>query len=384
MTKLVDFVTSFPVLIAVSLGLATLISNWLLARTNRLNAIMRHEWEKEKWSREQTSSAYRVCLEKLSEAWHLPFESPEGKKLQVKDFLGRMSSLRYVPAWAAVLESYSSQYSRKRIQGSREELMTCMRNALQEALGKEEKDLIAEHGLTTAIDNMLKEVISCTKTDLTQSSDRAAETRTGGKNMLNENDTRNKIDAKVAYEQIFHEMRRYRDYELTVATWWNTVLLALFSGIIWAKSQAAGNFAYTLSQSWTANFLLTAFVLAMGAGILHSLRYTSVRYSTWRSTINQFEEPDLVKETAQILQNHNCWKPLYTIVGTTISIVSGILILLWYTGPLNPDWYDKPPAVIVLPLIWILFSFIYWGISADNLKNKSRGFFACIQKKFSC
>ncbi len=77
MTQLIEFLTSFPFLVAISLGLAALIGNWMTARTNRLNAIAQREWEKEKWSREQTASAYQECLRYLSESRHMPFRNSQ-------------------------------------------------------------------------------------------------------------------------------------------------------------------------------------------------------------------------------------------------------------------------------------------------------------------
>lgn len=381
MPELTEFLTSFSLfslLVAVSLAIAHFFGNRTIAQTNKLNAIAQREWEKEKWSREQTATAYKECLKHLSDSWHLPFERPDGKKLQVKDFLGRMSSLKYVPAWAAVLESYSSEESRQKIKTSREELTVCMKAALKDSLEKEEKELIPEHGLTTAIDEMLREVISCAKKDLTQNNTLETQSKYEGETMPEENQTANcdKLSINHVYDQLYHEMRRHRDYELTVATWWATLLLALLSGIVWAKSQDWG-LAKDLIEHSIAKSLLTAFVLAVGFGLLQALHYTNLRYNTWRTTCNKFAEPEFVKEAAGKLRKHNCWTPLMTIVTIIIAIISGILLVLWY----EQTWW-----ALGLSVGWACFALIYWWVLlCENLmepRTRLGAFRSCWSSKW--
>lgn len=157
-----------PVYIAIALGVAALAGVLIANAVNRSNTRSQLKCEIQKWLMERREVAYKECLNHLARSRTTRLEGPDGPIIDREDFLARLQNLQYVPVWTTVLVAYASDESKTQINKASETLTACMDKARQAAA---EPDLyfISDNGLTAAIDDMLKTITECTKTDLTES-----------------------------------------------------------------------------------------------------------------------------------------------------------------------------------------------------------------------
>lgn len=170
------------------------------------------------------------------------------------------------------------------------------------------------------------------------------------------------INPDTVYTQLYFEMRRYRDYELSVATWWTTMLLALLSGIIWGQGGSPG-LLHELLQDVSVKGVLTGLVILLGIGILHALHYTNVRYNTLRASCDtNFSEPPFIEELRDLIRHGKAWTPLKSIVIIISALVSGIVFVLWYK--------TNPQVGIIFGGGWLLLALGYWfGCRSEQLRK---------------
>ncbi len=92
----------------------------------------------------------------------------------------------------------------------------------------------------------------------------------------------------TVYAERYNEMRRYRDYELTAATWYTAILLGVLGLIVTAKFGDIGTtslLAKSLSSSTTIQFLVAGAITLIGGGSFYSVRYVHFRYNElWNHT----------------------------------------------------------------------------------------------------
>lgn len=165
-------------------------------------------------------------------------------------------------------------------------------------------------------------------------------------------------DANYLYTQMYTEMRRYRDYETTVATWWATLLLALLGGLIAAQgNRCPPGLAENLLKQCCIKAFLTLAVVSIGAGLLHALHYTNIRYNTLRHECNiYFKDPQELKRIGTTLRTeHKGWTPLYTIVLIVITLIGAILFVIW-AGPCASASGIVPASLWIGMAVWIWFS----------------------------
>jgi len=85
-----------------------------------------------------------------------------------------------------------------------------------------------------------------------------------------------KVSSDIAYQELYQEMRRYRDYELSASTWYTTILLAILGGILAAKY---GNPALIqLFRECFVKFIAAFIVLIVGGSGVWSIYFSHRRY----------------------------------------------------------------------------------------------------------
>ena len=111
-------------------------------------------------------------------------------------------------------------------------------------------------------------------------------------------ETQKAVDVNTVYSEMYTEMRRFRDYELRVSTWYTTILVAIvgflakqrFDEVIEAESMAP------LSQkSVWESVLVLIIITALAFASCFSVWYASRRYFTLRDWMNENLEPEWTK-----------------------------------------------------------------------------------------
>jgi hypothetical protein len=104
------------------------------------------------------------------------------------------------------------------------------------------------------------------------------------------------VSSDVIYQEKYQEMRRHRDYELTVSTWYTTILLAIAGVIFTAKFTDTSS---TISSLLTYNYIIKIFLFIVDFVIMfsgcYSVWYSHDRYESLRKFMNDFFEPKIPK-----------------------------------------------------------------------------------------
>jgi len=138
-------------------------------------------------------------------------------------------------------------------------------------------------------------------------------------------EARENINPDIVYQELYEEMRRYRDYELTSSTWFMVILLATISGIITLKFGDHSNF-----DLLTCNFLfkvISSFLCTLIAlsGILSAI-FAACRYNHLRDWVTKNFEPDWKKYKPKDIK---FLKPIWLIVTTQVTLWIISLFLIW-------------------------------------------------------
>ncbi len=83
------------------------------------------------------------------------------------------------------------------------------------------------------------------------------------------------------YAQLYTEMRRYRDHEQRVVTWWTTILLAVVAGIIHFSTQGQG-------IHYGIRVVLVVTVVCLSSAMTCLIAYTNRRYQDLREHTNRY------------------------------------------------------------------------------------------------
>jgi len=89
------------------------------------------------------------------------------------------------------------------------------------------------------------------------------------------------LSVDTMYQQLYTEMRRYRDHEHGVVTWWTTILLAVVAGIIHFSTQGQG-IHYGIRVG------LIVGVLSLSAAMTCLIAYSNRRYHDLREHTNRY------------------------------------------------------------------------------------------------
>lgn len=85
-----------------------------------------------------------------------------------------------------------------------------------------------------------------------------------------------KVSSDIVYQELYQEMRRYRDYELSVSTWYTAILLAILGGVFTAKYGDLG--LAQLANECVIKFIAAFIVLIVGGSGLYSIWFSYRRY----------------------------------------------------------------------------------------------------------
>lgn len=85
-----------------------------------------------------------------------------------------------------------------------------------------------------------------------------------------------RVSSDIAYQELYQEMRRYRDYELSVSTWYTAILLAILSGVFTAKYGDLG--LDQLASECVTKFIAAFVVLITGGSGIYSIWFSHRRY----------------------------------------------------------------------------------------------------------
>jgi hypothetical protein len=105
-------------------------------------------------------------------------------------------------------------------------------------------------------------------------------------------DETRKVSPDTVYMQMYAELRRYRDYELTVATWFTSILLAMLGAIVAGKYVAAGSpLGVALERCPSLKWCLAAVPVLIGVFGAWSIAYAMRRYGNLRKWMTDTLEP---------------------------------------------------------------------------------------------
>ncbi len=114
--------------------------------------------------------------------------------------------------------------------------------------------------------------------------------------MCEHNDKENKPDdvsKDTVYGEFYTEMRRYRDYQLNVATWYTAILLAILSGVLAMKFGSTQSALFQLlSANWIVKVLIAGFATLIGISGIYSILYSSWRHDELRKYVDNHLEPN--------------------------------------------------------------------------------------------
>jgi hypothetical protein len=104
-----------------------------------------------------------------------------------------------------------------------------------------------------------------------------------------------KISNEAVYSELYNEMRRYRDYELSASTWYTAILIALLGFIVSVKYGSSDPVS-TFSHIWYFQVLVLLISTILGVSSFYSIWYANKRYSEIRKIVDEHLEPKWVKE----------------------------------------------------------------------------------------
>ncbi len=89
------------------------------------------------------------------------------------------------------------------------------------------------------------------------------------------------LSVDTMYQQLYTEMRRYRDHEQGVVTWWTTILLAVVAGMIHFSTQEQG-------IHYGIRVVLVVSVVCVSSAMTCLIAYTNRRYLDLREHTNEY------------------------------------------------------------------------------------------------
>ncbi len=105
------------------------------------------------------------------------------------------------------------------------------------------------------------------------------------------------VSKDTVYSEMYAEMRRFRDYELTAATWYVVILLAILGAILTLKfGSTQSGLSQLLSTNLPLRLIIAGFATLIGVSGCYSVIYGSSRYHELRKYVDGHLEPEWKKE----------------------------------------------------------------------------------------
>ena len=131
-------------------------------------------------------------------------------------------------------------------------------------------------------------------------------------------DKQNEVSRDAVYKQLYHEMRRHRDYERLISGWYSTLALGAIAGLL-----SIPRIGIRL-DTWLVWFLVTVIAIA-GAGVCYVVCYSHDRYQSLRKYTNEKIEPSW-KQKPQIPEKK--LKPHHILIVINAALTIAIIVVL--------------------------------------------------------
>jgi len=137
----------------------------------------------------------------------------------------------------------------------------------------------------------------------------------------------NEVSKDTVYSEFYAEMRRFRDYELTISTWYTAILLAVLGAILTFKfGPTSSELSHLLRTNLLIKILLAGVSSLIGISGLCSVIYASRRYHELREYVDKNLEPKWKKFKPE----YKKWGPRQAILMTFfILIIITDIVALW-------------------------------------------------------
>jgi hypothetical protein len=137
---------------------------------------------------------------------------------------------------------------------------------------------------------------------------------------------RKEVSQEIVYQEMYQEMRRHRDHELTSSTWYNTILLAIIVAVTEFKFGISGvSPSALLMQNWLFKFGLSFVLGVLAFGNMYSVWYSSKQYHYLRNWVNRNLEPSWKKFDPLEME----FTPYHVIIFTQFSLFIAAIIIIW-------------------------------------------------------
>jgi hypothetical protein len=139
---------------------------------------------------------------------------------------------------------------------------------------------------------------------------------------MSEDSKLDKISRDVVYQQLYQEMRRYRDYEIVVSGWYITLTLGVIGGLF-AISKLNINVGSCLV------WLFSTFFVIAGLGISYVIWYAHDRYRSLRDYTDKNIEPAW-KDKPKIRETW--FQPYIVLILVNLMLTAGVVIAFIITA----------------------------------------------------
>jgi len=137
------------------------------------------------------------------------------------------------------------------------------------------------------------------------------------------------VSHDIVYQEMYEEMRRYRDFELTVSTWHTTILLGILAVLVTGRFAGfTSSLSRFLASSVAAKSLILVVAVSIGASSVFLVCYSWLRYRELRNYVSQNLEP-LWKE---FKPKKRKIAPRHLIIAVQVLLVLLIAIVTWWRG----------------------------------------------------
>ncbi len=146
------------------------------------------------------------------------------------------------------------------------------------------------------------------------------------------------IPPHVVFEQLFIEMRRYRDLEHRIVVWWTTILLAIMAAFVgFAENAVLG--------SWQVSLIGVSFVGALGYVMWRLMEYSNQRYNQLRKKAEKhyYQEAFKLPEMCPSGFGLMTWAMAIITFGFCI-----VLFVLWFIPARGGTEMDVASVVLVV------------------------------------
>lgn len=100
---------------------------------------------------------------------------------------------------------------------------------------------------------------------------------------------RRPVSPDIVYQELYQEMRRFRDYELSSSTWYTVILLAILSAIISVKYASDSLLKVSLFGDCTIKIVVLLVIFLIGFSNIWSTYYVRRRYHHLRNYVDYLE-----------------------------------------------------------------------------------------------